>query len=110
MIAVTDDLIRRAARALADAAGPEATVILFGSHAQGRADPRSDVDFLVIEDQVPGRAREIVRLQDVLGRLRVPADVLVITRTEAAHPERAPDAVRDALLRGRVLVEGLAAS
>lgn len=110
VIEITETLIGEAARALAAAAGGSATVILFGSHADGLADARSDLDFLVIEDEVPRRAREIVRLQRVLSPFRVAADVLVISRAEAACPERAPDAVRDALIRGRVIVEAAPAT
>lgn len=104
MTEITEALIEEAARALAAAAGKASTVILFGSHADGRADPRSDLDFLVIEEEVPRRAREIVRLQAALSGLRVPADILVVSRAEAADPEGASVVVREALLHGRVLV------
>ena len=40
--------IQRAAATLLEAARAPARVILFGSHAQGRAGPDSDLDFLVI--------------------------------------------------------------
>lgn len=68
------------------------------------------MDFLVIEDEVAWRAREIVRLQKALSPLRVPADILVISRAEASQAERASDAVREALTEGRVVVESSAAA
>lgn len=44
-----EETIKRAAARLAEEAGPQAQVILFGSHARGDARPGSDLDFLVIE-------------------------------------------------------------
>lgn len=55
---VSRDLIDQAGRLLAEAAGTESTVILFGSHARGEAGVDSDVDFLVIEPVVKNRREE----------------------------------------------------
>jgi choline dehydrogenase-like flavoprotein len=46
---VSRNLIDRAGKTLAEVAGPNSTVILFGSHARGEASADSDVDFLVID-------------------------------------------------------------
>ena len=102
---ISDALIREAARRLGEAARKPARVILNGSYARGDADPSSDVDFLVVQQNGFGHRREIVRLQDALSPLRVPAELLVISHDEAARPERAGDAVRDALTDGVVLYE-----
>ena len=105
MEVISDDLIREAARCLGEAARQPARVILFGSYARGEADGSSDLDFLVVQDDAFSRRREIVRLQDALGPLRVPAEVLVLSHEEADRPELASDAVRDALREGVVLYE-----
>ena len=102
---IPDTLIRDAARRLGEAARKPARVILFGSYARGEPDPGSDLDFLVVQHNGFNHSREIVRLQDVLSPLRVPADVLVISQDEAARPKQAGDAVRDALAEGVVLYE-----
>ena len=102
---IPDALIREAALALAEAARKPARVILFGSYARGEAGPDSDLDFLVVQRNGFSHRREIVRLQDALSPLRIPAEVLVISHEEAAQPERAGDAVRDALAEGVVLCE-----
>ena len=65
--------IASAVDALVAAAAPE-KIILFGSHATGRQRSDSDVDLLVIEREVPDRARELVRaaqweLERLLSRL-----------------------------------------
>jgi len=38
-------------------------VILFGSYARGDATEDSDVDFLVVEKDVPSNVTEVVRLR-----------------------------------------------
>lgn len=55
--------VERAAHCLAAAAASPARVILFGSYARGDAGPDSDIDFLVIEQDVPDRHGEMVRLE-----------------------------------------------
>jgi uncharacterized protein len=102
---IADALIREAAQRLGEAARKPARVILFGSYAKGDADADSDLDFLVVQQDGFSHRREIIRLQEVLSPLRVPAEVLVISHEEAARPERTGDAVRDALAEGVVLYE-----
>ncbi len=105
MEAVPDRLIREAALRLGEAARKPARVILFGSYARGKADSESDLDFLVVQQDGFSHRREIVRLQNALSPLCVPAEVLVISHEEARQPERAGDAVREALDRGLVVYE-----
>jgi predicted nucleotidyltransferase len=101
--APTDELIAEAGRCL-HAAAPGSEVILFGSHARGEAAPRSDVDFLVIEPEVANEAEESVRLLRVLEGLRIPADVVVISRDYAeAWRDVCGGLVHAALSDGRVL-------
>ena len=59
------------------AAPPGSKVILFGSCVRGKADERSDLDFLVIEPGAVPEFDEMVRLGKVLGGLGVGSDVLV---------------------------------
>ena len=59
------------------AAAPGATIIVFGSYARGEAGPDSDVDFLVVEQELKSRYEEMIRLREVLRPLRMPVDVLV---------------------------------
>lgn len=105
MDVVSSEVVREAARRLGEAARKPVRVILFGSYARGEARWESDLDFLVVQQNGFSRRREIVRLQQVLSPLRVPAEVLVIDHEEAARPERAGDAVREALRSGVILYE-----
>jgi uncharacterized protein len=103
MQAVDETLIAEAGRRLA-AAAPDAQVILFGSHARGEATPNSDVDFLVVEPEVANEARESVRLLRTLRDLRMPADVIVVSRDYAERwREVRGGLVHAALSQGRVL-------
>lgn len=105
MQVVDETLIVEAGRRLA-AAAPEAQVILFGSHARGDANPHSDVDFLVVEPEVDNEAEESVRLHRTLRDLRVPADVIVVSREYADRwREVRGGVVHAALSQGRVLAE-----
>ena len=72
-------------RAIADAARPR-RIVLFGSHARGQGDERSDVDLLIVEDgpfrDEGERADEMVRLWQELSPFRTPTDLLVFTEAE----------------------------
>jgi len=103
---VTEKQIREAASLLCEAA-PEATIILFGSHAGGSPTPSSDLDFLVVKPEVTARRREMVRLTDALRPLRLPTDVLVTSRQTFAKWRDTPGTVMyEAAHKGRVLHVG----
>jgi predicted nucleotidyltransferase len=70
--------ISQAVEALRRAA-PQARIILFGSYARGQPSEDSDLDFLVVQQEVRSRRQEMVRLSDVLRPLRLPADVVVVS-------------------------------
>lgn len=91
---------------MADSAPPESKVILFGSHARGDAGTDSDFDFLVIEQSVASKAKEMVRLLAVLEPLRVAADVVVVSREYVEEWADVPGTlIHDAMMEGRVLAE-----
>ena len=100
---IDEATIRRAARILLDAAHP-VLLILFGSHARGRAGPDSDLDFLVVEREVPDRRAEMVRLRDLLRPLRIPVDLVVTSEAAFAKWSKVEGTVfAEAAQRGRRL-------
>ena len=54
-------------------------IILFGSYARGDYDPDSDLDLLVILDEIESTRAEANRLRRVLRGLLKPVDILVAT-------------------------------
>jgi predicted nucleotidyltransferase len=103
---VTREEIAEAARTLAAAASSPATVILFGSHARGEAGGHSDIDFLIIEDEVSDQIKEYVRLRRAILGLSSAVDILVVSRDHAEARRRVPGSViRAAFREGQVIVE-----
>lgn len=60
-------------------AAEPARVILFGSVAAGTATTDSDLDLLVLFDDVADARRESVRLRTALGEFGMPIDVVVMS-------------------------------
>jgi predicted nucleotidyltransferase len=97
------DLIERAGKALAEAAGADSKVILFGSHARGEERPDSDVDFLVIEPKVENRSDEWNRLRRAIDDILLPVDIIVLDEELANRRAKVPGTVvYHALRDGRV--------
>jgi predicted nucleotidyltransferase len=104
---VTQEQIAEAAHTLAVTASSPATVVLFGSHARGDAGKDSDVDFLVIEDELSDQTGEYVRLRKAILGIDSAVDILVVSRAHAEKRRQVPGSViRAAFREGKVLVGG----
>jgi uncharacterized protein len=98
------DLIQRAGQALAEAAGVDSRVVLFGSHARGEERPDSDVDFLVIKPTVDDRLREWRRLRRAIDDILLPVDIIVLEEALAERRAKVPGTmVYHALQDGQVI-------
>ncbi|HVN54631.1 MAG TPA: nucleotidyltransferase domain-containing protein [Anaerolineaceae bacterium] len=79
-------------------------IILFGSYARGDHRPDSDLDLLVIKDQVQSPNEEAARIYQALAYLSIPVDIVVVSK---AYVERYRNligtVVRPALNEGKVL-------
>lgn len=53
-------------------------IILFGSHATGRAGPGSDVDLLVVTRHGQSRREQVVALYRALWNIGLPKDLIVV--------------------------------
>lgn len=103
---ITEETIEKAGHILAKAAKPPVKVILFGSHAKGIADDESDLDLLVIEQEVEDRFDEMVRLRRELNQLHVPADVIVVSKERLEEwGDVDGTMLSSALTEGRVIAE-----
>lgn len=81
--------------------GPK-RVILFGSQARGSADRDSDVDLLVIFEEVADRRERAVEIASLLRSAPFAKDILVASERDAARP-MAGTAMADALREGLVV-------
>ena len=101
--AVTPRIAEAAARL--HAARPEATIVLFGSHARGDARAESDVDFLVVLPEAPESPRqEMARLGRLLYPLQVWADVLVTSAQRFRESAAVPGTLHHSVAKeGKVL-------
>lgn len=89
-----------------DAASAPAKVFLFGSRARGDANDRSDFDFLVVERDVADRFAETARLGQVLGRLLIPADVVVVSEQYAKKWASVRGTlIHEAMSQGEIIAE-----
>ena len=104
VVMASRDLIHLAGRALAEAAGEDSKVILFGSYARGEERSDSDLDFLVIGPGVEDRLGESARLGRLVGERGVPADVVVVSEDYVSEWGALPGTMLyDALTEGQVV-------
>jgi len=81
-------------------------VILFGSRARGEAGPWSDVDLLVVLEEVANKRQAMVEILRVLNDLAVCKDVVVTTPDEISRRGHVVgDVLRSALREGKVVYE-----
>jgi predicted nucleotidyltransferase len=81
-------------------------VILFGSYARGDAKDASDLDLLVVEDEVPNIVEEYGRLRAAIGSVGAGVDLLIYSRKEFERRQGwQTSPVFDAVRSGKVLYE-----
>jgi len=98
-----DRSVAAMARRIARRFRPE-KVILFGSHATGRAGPDSDVDLLVVMPLTASKAAHELEIRAALRRYRTPKDVIVTTPEAFEWRQAVPGTIeRSAARSGRVL-------
>lgn len=81
-------------------------IILFGSYARGDADAGSDLDLLVVENEVQDKGREMLKLYRTVGYIGVGVDLLVYSEKEMARRGQVSGTViYHALREGKVLYD-----
>ena len=90
---------------IVDGFDPE-RIILFGSQARGTATPWSDVDLMVVLDDLPDGRETTVAIRRALSDLRISKDILVTTREKLEERSRVVGTVHRAVLReGKTVYE-----
>jgi predicted nucleotidyltransferase len=82
-----------AARRAAEAASCPAEVLLFGSYARGDAKTGSDLDLMVIEDQIDDKTAEYLKIHRAVGSMGVGVDIVVISREDFERRRQVPGTV-----------------
>lgn len=81
-------------------------VVLFGSHARGTATAQSDIDLLVVLDQVADKRQAAVEIRRALSDLPMSKDIIVTTPEEIARRgDLTGSILRPALREGKILYE-----
>ncbi len=97
---VLEDIVRR----VVEIAAPE-RIILFGSAARGEMGPHSDVDLLVVKDNVH-RRRLAGDIHENLHGVGAPVDVVVVTPEDIArYGDSHALVIKPALRDGRIVYE-----
>lgn len=101
--------IQPAADRLAAAASSPSRIILFGSYGRGDADEGSDLDFMVIEQEMPDKGPEYLRLREAVGLVGTGVDILIYPMSEFERRSQVPGTVLYwAAKEGKVLHDRLA--
>ena len=79
-------------------------VVLFGSRARGEATHGSDVDLLVVMNEVKDKRRAAIEIRRSLGDLPVSKDIVVATHDEIARRGHVVGTVLHAALRDGTVV------
>lgn len=90
---ISKEMLNKAAKLLLENSPLGSQLILFGSQARGTKTSESDADFLVIEPDVQNRYAEMVRLRQILRPLRIPVDIVVVSRSIFEDWKEVPNTV-----------------
>ena len=102
---LSEAMIQQAVQRITQTARPR-KVILFGSYARGDATADSDLDLIVVFEEIPNKHREMARLRSAVGMVGVGVDVLVFSEDEIKRRSRVPGTVAYwAAKEGRVMYE-----
>lgn len=90
---------------MVERAGP-AKVILYGSHARQEAGPQSDVDLLVLFDELGDRRRVTWDLYEATIGMPFPKDIVISTVAEYERYAQVPNTLYMAALHeGKLIYE-----
>ena len=90
-------------RRIIDVSDPD-QIILFGSYARGDYKPDSDLDLLIIKDQVSSPRDEAARIYRALANMLISVDVVVVSKSYVQrYGDLIGTVVRPAIREGKVI-------
>ena len=99
MSSILDEITRR----IREVSDPK-QIILLGSRARGDFEPDSDLDLLVVKDNIESTRAEAGRIYHALRNIPVPVDIVVVRPAYVArYKDIVGTIVRPALHEGKVL-------
>lgn len=102
---INEEKIKEAVNRLVKKFQPK-KIILFGSHARGTADKKSDVDLLVICPIINGKRPLMTEMDKELWGLELPRDIIVMSEEEFEQDKNIPGTIaRPAYLEGKILYQ-----
>lgn len=97
--------IKTAAERISQTFSPE-KIILFGSHAKGTATVHSDIDLLVIFNEVKDKREQLVAIKDLLLDCPISEDIIVVSEQEVEkYIHFASSVIRFAMQEGKIIYE-----
>jgi len=102
-LTITDEILEEVVSRLVKQAKP-VKIILFGSNARNEATPGSDLDLLIIEEEVYEQHDEALRLDRALRDMILPLDLVVVSEAQFNRLAQVPGTLYYRALReGRTL-------
>ncbi len=81
-------------------------IIVFGSHARGEIGADSDLDLLVVMEDIESTRAESIRIRRILRSLMYPIDIIVATPQQLARHRNTQGMIYQTILNeGRVIYE-----
>jgi predicted nucleotidyltransferase len=100
---VSPAILKQATTRLVEKFHPQ-RIILFGSHARGTADERSDVDLLVVASFTGKRRTIVVEMDRALRGMGFARDIILLTPEEFNRDREIPGAIaRPTAQEGNIL-------
>ena len=103
---VNDELLEKIIQRIREAVNP-VKIVLFGSYAYGNPSKDSDLDILVVVDDLESTRRELrLKIRKALREFLIPKDIIVVTEKDIEDWKDVPQAFITSVIRkGRVLYE-----
>ena len=97
--------LNEVARRICEVSDPT-QIIVFGSHARGEISADSDLDLLVVMEDIESTRAESIRIRRILRSLMYPIDIIVATPQQLARHRNTQGMIYQTILNeGRVIYE-----